>query len=145
MWRSLKIQLRKSSRPHTEISLMKLLKSRRNYSKLNWFYVYCLNTQAQNKVENALIDQITKSLLNCVVVMNSFCFFLFRSTYHVPTLTMGPVFKDAFIQSRQQSYKIGTNYFLFTEDNTKVKRDYVTSLGQSMRSGDRTVGSQAVW
>lgn len=62
----------------------------------------------------------------------------------MPALTMGHVFKYAFIQSRQQSYKIGTNYFLFTEDNTKVKRDYVTSLSQSIRSGDRTVGSQAV-
>lgn len=58
--------LRKSSHPYIEISLMKLLKLQRKLFKirLKWFYGYCLNTQAQNEAENALIYQFTKSLLN---------------------------------------------------------------------------------
>ena len=61
--------LRKSSHPYIEISLMKLLKPQRKLLKirLKWFYGYCLNTQAQNEVENALIYQFTKSLLNYII------------------------------------------------------------------------------
>lgn len=45
---------------------MTLLKSQKKIFKirLKWFYVYYLNTQAQNEAKNALIYQITKSLLN---------------------------------------------------------------------------------
>lgn len=57
--------LRKSSHPYIEISLMKLLKPQRKWFqiRLTWFYGYSLNTQPQNAAENALIHQLTKSLL----------------------------------------------------------------------------------
>lgn len=34
----------------------------------------------------------------------------------------------SFIQSGQRPYRVGTNYFLFTDENTKAKRGCITSL-----------------